>query len=146
MGRSGGAPVAGVSPCLWCRSHMKVFILTSPLDGTGPVWMSIFWPHYAAIADSVPTELLTVPDALGGAYRPRLDRLKFWKPSPFGDGAALRRQVLARLDENGPNILIVWALGCRDLERADLLAPIKGAVDRRQRRARVRARQGCREL
>lgn len=103
---------------------MKIFILTSPLDGTGPVWMSIFWPHYAAIADSVSTELLAVPEVPGSGLRSRLDRLKFWKHSPFGDGEALRRQVLAGLDPHGPNILIVWALGRRDIERADLLAPI----------------------
>lgn len=103
---------------------MKVFILTSALDGSGPVWMNIFWPHYAAIADSVPTELLTVPDMFEDTSRTRFDRLKFWKPAPFGDGSALRRQVLARLDDDGPNILIVWALLRRDIERADLLAPI----------------------
>lgn len=103
---------------------MKIFVLSAPLDGSGPVWMNIFWPHYAAIADSVPTALLTARDVSGLPPRKRLDWLKFWKPSPLGDGRDLQARALAEIDPDGPNILLVWALNRSDTERADLLAPV----------------------
>lgn len=101
---------------------MKVFILTSELTGSGPVWMNIFWPHYNAISESVPTVLLTTPDNLyvSGGIRGRLGALR--QRREYRN--RLMGEVMDQLDPEGPNILLVWALRPRDIQRALLLDPV----------------------
>lgn len=98
---------------------MKIFILSADLSKDSPAWMNIFWPHYNAIAQSVPTVLLSSPDYRDENRTP-VDRLKEWRQRA-GHRSRLISDVLRQLDPQGPNLLIVWALRRRDIERARLL-------------------------
>ncbi len=134
---------------------MKVFIFTQDLSASGQVWMNVFWPHYNAIAQSAPTEVIAMPNSVGEAR---------WRRTVRGlfkglDARKLRNEALAKilqadglvqdsnekysartaqrsietirtkLDPKGPNILLVWALRYSDLARTERLMPIWNAFD-----------------
>lgn len=100
---------------------MKIFVLSADFTPNSPAWMNIFWPHYNAIAESAPTVHLCTPqNIVGKGPLPKLDL----KRQNRAYGRQLREQVLSELDPNGPNILLVWALRSRDIDRAALLEPI----------------------
>lgn len=132
---------------------MKVFVLTQDLSGNGQVWMNVLWPHYNAIAESVPTEVIALPNNTGDIpwyrkVRRRLKRMTGRTPeateqqlrseglsgsnSAKFDGRTIRTTidtVRARLDPQGPNILIVWALRYSDVERAARLLSVWDGFD-----------------
>lgn len=132
---------------------MKVFILTQDLSASGQVWMNVFWPHYNAIAESVPTEIIAMPNSVGEAtWRRRLRRLLRFPAALMADDSeqklradgftssgiakfdaraarAVIQKVKSQLDPSGPNILLVWALRYSDVARISRLLPIWGAFD-----------------
>ena len=106
---------------------MKLFILSDELAGNGPVWMNIFWPHYTAYADSVPTVLMSTPYRAPGAGRVGSHWLDWQETRAHGE--RLCDMVRAERDPAGPNILVVWAINHRDIMRARLLAPVWDLFD-----------------
>lgn len=106
---------------------MKLFILSDELAGNGPVWMNIFWPHYSAFADSVPTVLMNTPYRQPGAGRIG-SRWQDWLETR-SQAPRLCDLVRAERDPTGPNILVVWAINHRDIMRARLLSPVWDLFD-----------------
>ena len=89
--------------------------------------MNLFWSHYNAIAQSVPTVVLTTPSQLVAPDQPKntsfRDRLHH-RSKERARGKRLAQKVLENLDPNGPNILLVWALRKPDVLRSELLDPV----------------------
>lgn len=109
---------------------MKIFILSDDMSGNGPVWMNIFWPHYTAFCDCADTVLLSTPyRAPEGPGRVRR-RWNAWAERR-AHGRRLCGEVTAQLDGKGPGILLVWALNVRDIQRAEMLAPVWDSFDLR---------------
>ncbi len=97
---------------------MKIFILSSDFTSDSPTWINIFWPHYNAIAQSVPTVHLSMPHTLQGAgLVPGFDLWQLRR----AHRKRLVDQVLAELDPDGQNVLLVWALRSQDCIDAELL-------------------------
>ena len=106
---------------------MKLFILSDELSGNGPVWMNIFWPHYTAYSDSVPTTLMSTP-----RRQPKEGRLRMrWDDwhERRNHGDRLCDLVRRERDPGGPNVLLVWALNMRDIKRVRLLEPVWDMFD-----------------
>jgi hypothetical protein len=84
--------------------------------------MSIFWPHYQAYSQSVPTTFLPMPTPIDhrGVIRRRLNRVASWRTTT----PEQVRRVREQLDERGPNILLVYALNSRNVEDSRLLDPV----------------------
>lgn len=100
---------------------MKIFTLITDFTPDSPPWINIFWPQYHAIAQSTPAVLLSSPH---GAEEPTLaDKIRERLQRP-GHQDRLLRDVTEQLDSEGPNVLIVWALRSRDIDRARMLEPI----------------------
>ena len=117
--------------------------------------MNVLWPHFNAIAESVPTEVLTLPSGsrernwrrrVRGLFeRPSAERLQVMeddfrlKASGFTaadrtmlDGQAHKstiENIKEKLDSTGPNVLLAWALRHADVERLESLLPIWGLFD-----------------
>ncbi len=108
---------------------MKVFILSADLSGDGPVWMNIFWPHFTAYSDSVPTVVMSTPHQTPSESRIGARWQDWWEQREHGD--RLCEQVRSELDPDGPNILLVWALNTRDIARSRLLEPVWDMFDAR---------------
>lgn len=106
---------------------MKLFILSDDFNGDGPVWMNIFWPHYTAYAASVPTVLMHTPYQM--AAKGRLGFFLQNRRERQAHGQRLCDLVKREKDQNGPNILIVWALNIRDIVRSRLLEPVWDQFD-----------------
>ena len=108
---------------------MKLFILSDDMSGDGPVWMNIFWPHYTAYADAMPTVLMNVPyreqrpGRLGSYWQTREERRHH--------SDRLCAEFRANRDPDGPNILVVWGLNLRDIIRSRLLDPVWDLFDAR---------------
>ncbi len=108
---------------------MKLFVLGPDLWTPQPVWMNIFWPHYRVMAKTMPTVFLPMPTMrkTGGRILGRIS------------GFAARRtlsgelQALVRsgLSTEGPNILLVYALNARDVQKTDLLDDVWQEFDHR---------------
>ena len=108
---------------------MKLFILSDDMSGDGPVWMNIFWPHYTAYKDSVPTVLMNVPFRPAGSGR--LGNFLQNRNERRLHSQRLCDQFRAERDPKGPNILVVWGLNVRDIIRSRLLDPVWDQFDAR---------------
>lgn len=106
---------------------MKLFILSDELSGSGPVWMNIFWPHYTAYSDCMPTVLMDTPyqTAASGRVNFFLQNRKEYRDH----SSRLCDMVRREKDPNGPNILVVWALNIRDIVRSRLLDDVWDEFD-----------------
>lgn len=100
---------------------MKIFILTTDFTAESPPWINIFWPHYNAIRASAPTVLLTTPN---GAEEPTFQEKLAERRRRKPDAKRLQATIEAELDPSGPNLLLVWALRRRDIDRATLIEPL----------------------
>lgn len=100
---------------------MKIFVVSPDFTAESPAWINIFWPHYNAIASAVTTVHLSSPEP--PENQPGLAALNRWKRKRT-HGRRLVDRVLAELDPDGPNILLVWALRGSDIERAMMLDPV----------------------
>ncbi len=100
---------------------MKIFVVSPDFTADSPAWINIFWPHFNAIASSVPTVHLSTPEP--PEDQPGIPMINRWKRFR-ANRQRLVDQVLSELDPDGPNILLVWALRGSDIERAMMLDPV----------------------
>ena len=98
---------------------MKIFILTDDLTGVGPVWLNILWPQINAISQCVDTHLLAIPPAPAGTV-PRFEEFRLRSRT----ASELCKSVEENLDPNGPNILLVWTAGARNVIWSTALEPV----------------------
>lgn len=108
---------------------MKIFILGPDLWEDQPVWMSIFWPHYHAISECVPTTYLGFP--YDQEKRRGLRQALTAGTARRARARDLCRRVEAELSPTGPNILLVWALSSRHVRAARLLEDVWSRFDHR---------------
>ena len=106
---------------------MRLFVLGPDLSEPQPVWMNIFWPHYNAMAESIPTTFLGVPT--DDRLRRRMTQWFSLRTKHRSLGPDLRQRVIENLDPAGPNVLFVWALNPADVKLAKLLEPVWSEFD-----------------
>ena len=90
--------------------------------------MNIFWPHYTAYSDCIPTVHMSAPIYKASESRPLGTRWRHWQEKR-SNGDRLCDLVRQERDPDGPNVLIVWALNMRDISRAHLLEPVWDSFD-----------------
>lgn len=111
---------------------MKLFVLGPDLWTPQRVWMNIFWPHYQVMAKCMPTVFLPMPEMryTGGPVRRRLAQLAARRQRRHLS-RELEAEVRAELSDQGPNILLVYALNARDVQKTDLLDDVWQGFDHR---------------
>ena len=98
---------------------MRLFVFGPDLSIPQWVWMNIFWPHYQALSQCVPTTFLPMPveSYRAGWVRRKIDNFQLQRANT----PALLKVVREDFDASGPNILLVYALNSRHADFASML-------------------------